>query len=89
MSTLIMTNISPLILSPITLILNQSLSSGIFPDRLQTAKIIPLFRKEGPHKLDNYRPISPLPAFSKIFEKAVFIQLYEYFHNRIRIFRNY
>ena len=75
-STILMKNICPLILSPITLILNQSLSTGIFPDRLRIAKIIPLFKKEDPHKLYNYRPISLLPAFSKIFEKAVFIQLY-------------
>ena len=103
-STILMKNICPLILSPITLILNQSLSTGIFPDRLKIAKIIPLFKKEDPHKLDNYRQISLLPAFSKIFEKAVFIQLYEYFNknnllyksqygfrtfNRISIFRNY
>ena len=74
-----MKNICPLILSPITLILNQSLSTGIFPDRLKIANIIPWYKKEDPHKLDNFRPISLLPAFSNIFEKAAFIQLYEYF----------
>ena len=82
-STILMKNICPLILSPITLILNQSLSTGIFPDRLKNAKIIPLLKKEDPHKLDNYRPISLLPAFSKIFEKAVFIQLYIYISIKI------
>ena len=83
----LMKNICPLILSPISLILNQSLSTGIyiaFPDRLKIAKIIPLLKKEDPHKLDNHRPISLLPAFSKIFEKAVLIQLYEYF-NKINL----
>ena len=83
-----MKNICPLILSPITLILNQSLSTGIFPDRLKIAKIIPLFKKEDPHKLDNYRPISLLPAFSKIFEKAVFIQLYEYFNKNNLLYKS-
>ena len=77
-----MKDICPLTLSPITLILNQSLSTRIFPDRLKIAKINPLFKKEDqdPHNLDNYRPISLLPAISKIFEKAVFIQRYEYFN---------
>ena len=77
-----MKDICPLILSPITLILNQSLSTEIVPDRLKIAKINPFFKNEDqdPHKLDNYRPISLLPAFSKIFEKAVFIQRYEYFN---------
>ena len=54
-STILMKNICPLILSPITLILNQSLSTGIFPDRLKIAKIIPFFKKEDPHKLDIYQ----------------------------------
>ena len=104
-STILMKNNCPLILSLITLILNQLLSTGIFPDRLKIAEIIPLFKREDPHKLGNYRPISLLPAFSKIYEKAVFLQLYEYFNknnllyksqygfhftfNRISIFRNY
>ena len=87
-STMLMKNICPLILSPITLIFNQSLSTGIFPDRLKIAKIIPLFKKEDPHKLDNYRPISLLPAFSKIFEKAVFIQLYEYFNKNNLLYKS-
>ena len=56
------------------------ISTGIFPDRLKIAKIIPLFKKEDPPKLDDYRPISLLPAFSKIFEKAAFIQSYTFFN---------
>ena len=42
-----------------------------------------LFQKEDPHKLDNYRLISLLPAFSKIFEKAVFIQLWLFQQNNL------
>ena len=30
--------------------------------------------------MDNYRPISPLTSISKLFEKVVFNQLFEYFH---------
>ena len=77
-STILLKEISPLISSPLTLILNQSLTTGIFPDKLKIAKIIPLFKKDDPHYFDNYRPISLLPAISKVFEKAVFIQLYDY-----------
>ena len=77
-STILLKEISPLISSPLNLILNQSLTTGIFPDKLKIAKIIPLFKKDDPHYFDNYRPISLLPAISKVFEKAVFIQLYDY-----------
>lgn len=71
-------------LSPsITLIINQSLNSGIFPDSLKIARVIPLFKKGDAFLFDNYRPISLLPVISKIFEKTVHSQLYNYFklHN--------
>ena len=47
------------------------------------AKVLPIYKKDDNHTFDNYRPISFLPAFSKIFEKAFFNQLYSYFisHN--------
>ena len=90
-STILMKDICPLILSTITLILIQSLSTRIFPDRLKIAKLNPLFKKEDqdPHKLDNYRPISLLPAVSKIFEKAVFIQRYEYFNKKDLLYESH
>ena len=65
-----MKKICPLILSPITLILKQSLSTGIFPDRLKIAKIIPLLKKEDPHKLnliiiDQYHSCQHSPKYLK------------------------
>ena len=78
-STILLKSISLEIYETLTLIINQSLSTGIFPDKLKIAKIKPIFKKENPHIPDNYRPISLLPAISKVFEKIVFIQVYEYF----------
>ena len=63
---------------PLTHIINQSLCTGIFPDRLKIAKVVPLFKKGDQHILDNHRPISLLPVVSKVFEKVVFNQLYQY-----------
>ena len=40
----------------ITHIINQSLHTGIFPDKLKLAKVIPVFKKGDRTKLDNYRP---------------------------------
>ena len=46
------------ICKPLTLIINQMLSTCIFPDNLKVAKVIPLFKKGDKALFDNYRPIS-------------------------------
>ena len=63
---------------PISNIFNQSLETGIFPDKLKIAKIIPVYKKDNPHFFENYRPISILPALSKVLEKCVYNRLYSY-----------
>ena len=63
---------------PLTLIINQMITTGIFFDSLKIAKIIPIYKKEEPTDLSNYRPISLLPTISKIFERIIHIQLQEY-----------
>ena len=66
---------------PITHIINQSLHSGIFPDNLKLAKVIPIDKKGDNTSLNNYRPISILPSISKVFERVMFDQLYEHFRS--------
>ena len=54
--------------APLADIINLSLLKGIFPDKLNIAKIIPIFKAEDPSFLVNYRPIfswSNFPNFSK------------------------
>ena len=69
---------------PLTLIINQMLESGIFPDSLKIAKIIPLYKKGNINSITNYRPISLLPTLSKVFERVIFNQLYLYLdHNNL------
>ena len=65
----------------LTLIINQMISSGVFPDSLKVSKIIPLIKKDDSSLLSNYRPISLLPTISKIFERILYNQLHEYFDN--------
>ena len=67
------------ITSCITLIINQSLTTGIFPDKLKIAKVTPVFKKCDKKIINNYRPISVLPVISKVFETVIFDQLTEYF----------
>ena len=64
--------------SPLTHIFNNSLSQGVFPDLFKIAKVNPIFKKDNPHEISNYRPISLLPSISKILEKIVYTRLYKF-----------
>jgi Notch-like protein len=55
------------IISPLTYICNAALRSGIFPDRLKYAIVKPVYKKGNRQDISNYRPISLLTTFSKIF----------------------
>ena len=74
-SVKLLKSLAPVLTNPLTLIINQSLTMGIFPSKLKIAKVLPLFKKNDPHIMDNYRPISLLTSISKVFEKVVFNQL--------------
>lgn len=64
------------ILSPhISNLINLSFCSGVFPDFLKTAKIVPVFKKGNSLDCSNYRPISLLSIFSKIIEKCMSTRL--------------
>jgi hypothetical protein len=56
-------------------IINRSLITGIFPDRLKFAVIIPIFKKGDKNHFKNYRPISLLTSFSKIFDVRLYNHL--------------
>lgn len=64
--------------SPLVHICNLSLSTGIFPDSLKIAKVIPIYKKDDLTQIKNYRPISLLPVISKILEKIVYKRLYSF-----------
>ena len=60
-------------------IFNLSIEKGIFPDQYKIAKVTPLFKKGDNALMDNYRPISVLPCFSKILERIIYNRLYSFF----------
>ena len=71
--------IEPAIIIPLTLLINKVLNTGIFTDELKIARVIPLFKKDDPKQLKNYRPISLLSKISKVIEKIIFTQISTYF----------
>ena len=64
---------------PITHIINQSLYSGLVPDKLKISKITPIFKSGNNKHFNNYRPISILPPISKILDKIVCNRLIHFF----------
>ena len=64
---------------PLSIIINQSLCTGTFPDRLKIAKVIPLYNKYDNTLFGNNQPISLLSSISEIFERVAFNQLYDNF----------
>ena len=72
-------SISNEISSCITLIINQSISTGSYPENLKLAKVIPIFKKNDKLEINNYRTISVFPVISKVFENVMHTQLLEYF----------
>jgi tellurite resistance protein TehA-like permease len=71
-------------------IYNYSLHIGIFLDRLKIAVVKPLHKKGDKFNISKCRPISLLPPFSKIFEKAMYSRLNQHLYtNNILIPEQY
>ena len=70
---------SPYISDSICDIINHVLETGIFPDDWKKAKVHPIYKSDERNIPSNYRPISILPAISKIIERVMPSQLLEYF----------
>jgi len=74
-STKILKISAPFISSPLSYIFNKSMLSGTFPTRLKYAVVKLLLKKGGKDTVANYRPISLLTSFSKVFEQIIYDRL--------------
>ena len=63
---------------PLEIIFNVSFSTGIVPDSIKIARVIPVFKKGNHSSLSNYRPISLLSIFNKLLEKLMYNRLINY-----------
>ena len=62
-------------ITPLTYVLNLSITKGIFPKELKLAKVIPIHKGDRNNIISNYRPVSLLPVFSKILERLMYNRL--------------
>ena len=80
--------LSPIISPVLTNLFNKCIKDGYFPKELKIAKIIPLYKNKGSiSEFCNYRPISMLSVFSKIFEKLIHQQISDFF-DKNNLFNN-
>ena len=64
--------------SELTKCINKAFNENKFPDTLKLCDIVPVFIKLDPTDKTNFRPVSVLPLLSKVFERIMYDQLYEY-----------
>ena len=67
----------------LTIIFNNCIRNGRFPDILKYADITSVFKKRDTTDRRNYRPISTLSNFSKIFEKLIYNQVNSYMESKL------
>ena len=79
-STILLKCIAPSIIKPLTLITNQIIKTGVFPNKLKLPKVIPIYKKDDPTQITNQSTnILLLPVLSKVVEETIAKQLSEYF----------
>ena len=66
---------------PLTHLINLSVAQGDFPNELKLAKVLPIYKSKEEHSTQNYGPISVLPYFSKIYERAIYNHLIHYINS--------
>ena len=64
---------------PLHYIITLSIMQNKFPSGWKYSKVLPLHKKEDQLESKNYRPVSILSPLSKVLEKIVYEQIYEYF----------
>ena len=74
-TTLTLKQVATYISKPLAEIFNRAMQQGVFPDKLKIARITPVLKKGDAKDCKNYRPISVLPAFSKVLEELILRRL--------------
>lgn len=73
--------VTPIILGLLTELINLIFKEGIFPDCLKKAAVTPIPKKGNTNVIENFRPISVMPIFSKVVEKVMKLQITSYFED--------
>ena len=77
-SALALKQSAPFISDILVYLCNLSLTSGTVPTELKLAIVTPIFKANDPKLVSNYRPVSVLPMFSKMYERIIYNRLIDY-----------
>ena len=80
-SNVLLKELAPILSEPLSIIVNQSMQTGIFPDIMKMAEVVPLYKGKSRENETNYRPISLLTTMSKVMEKVVYQRVYQFLTN--------
>ena len=70
------------ICKPLAMIFNASFRHGIFPDIWKLARVTPIFKSGSRCDANNCRPISVICVLSRILDRIVHDQMYDYLRSR-------
>ena len=73
---------------PLSILFNKSIEKAMYPSDFKLAKVIALYKKNSRFTPSNYRPISLLNCFNKIFERLVYNQLIKFIEKHKILYLN-
>ena len=71
------------IVEPLQIVFLPFLEEGVYPDDWKKSNVVPIHKKESKDLIKNYRSISLLPVFSKVFERIIFNSLFNQVFYRV------
>ena len=74
-------------IDPLTHTKNNFIQEGVFPSELKLARVVPLFKSGNSNQITNFRPISVLTFFSKIFERVMYNHLVHFLDSNGRLYQ--
>ena len=73
---------APYLSNLLSVIFNECLAQGVYPDTLKLARVTPIFKAGSKSDPGNYRPISVLKDINKVFETLIYRRLNSYLENK-------